>query len=38
MLPAVLILSEVSGGIVFVVILAILVVGVLVAVTMAKGR
>jgi len=32
------VLAEVSNGIVFLVIVAILVVGLLVAVTMAKGR
>jgi hypothetical protein len=37
MLPPVLI-SEVSGGIVFIVILAIVVVGVIVAVSMGKGK
>jgi hypothetical protein len=37
MLPAVLI-SEVSGGIVFLVIVAIVVVGVIVAVSMGKGK
>lgn len=37
MLPAV-ILSEVSGGIVFIVILAIVVVGIIVAISMGKGK
>jgi hypothetical protein len=38
MLPPVLILSEVSGGIVALVIIAIVVVGVIVAVSMGKGK